>query len=331
MADPGTGLRVQFREMGVREGGSPVVTYAGTHLSVTRTLRIPWARLQEACWQLVGTAQMNEDGTIHRDLPQEDWDWKGLYATHIDRGRGIGYRGRNEYDYGSTANYEYAEVAVEFLPRPYKILADEDVRDPSAEAADNEFMRYVEYLPNYSAEYLSIPNGVLYWSEGPCAGKPFPGSAGKIFVRADITYRWHEVPDGAFNEEAHANLLGHVNHKLWGDGVEGSIHNYQPGTLLYLGNRPVRHFFVKDNKPRWTIDLLFGFNPNGWNNFVNFREGHCVAPNTNPTRERWAYRQVTTDGAVKELETAREGDLVFTPGNFKNLFLSPDAFIEDDA
>lgn len=226
--------------------GSPSYTLANGTSRVDRTFRVAWNKRELFCKGMIGFPRIanTAPGTaenfayVSRVLPQafpgfrdptgsEEW----LYATAISRLVGVGPTGG--YDAEGVADYRFAMITVQYESLTYKLLTDDELQASNAttDYPDESYMlRFITRVTKPSAEYITLPRGVMYWYLPKEPGGTMPKvdfANARIVPSMEVVYTWHQVP---FVPPAVRTHIGSVNSTDFGDRER----NYRPGTLLLL-------------------------------------------------------------------------------------------------
>jgi len=232
--------------------GSPVYTLANGTTRVDRTFRVDWDKRELFCRGVLGFPKIKNTkddpdaadnvAYITRFNPQampnfkdptgsENW----LYAVGVSRMVGAGPRG--VYDDSGVARYQYALVTVQYESLTYKVLEDDELIATAESAGypnvlpiadESTLLRYVTRVTKPSAEYITLPRGIMYWFLPGASPMPKVDFANARLVPSqEITYTWHQVP---FQPAAATSHIGSVNLLPFRD----SNKTYNPGTLLLL-------------------------------------------------------------------------------------------------
>lgn len=322
------GLQVPYVELGQRQGASsPEEGCDLTTPNARRTLMVNWSDRKEAEWQIIGTAWLDTECKLRRWLPEQHPDKPWLWATRISRSYGIEpvgvtVMGTGFFDHsvlpgsglqgspiGSTGSgvswaghrsintYRYCVFEVEYTRPPYNIVEDEDV--------ESEVERYVEYLPEFQGDYLSVPYEASSGATGfkfVETGRNYPGNVG-VIVPAEIErLKWWQVPEVAVNETAIWDLVGKVNDASWFDGR----FSYAREHLLFCGLERERVWLPHDGSPAWNITFLFKWFKYGHNHFYDFYKKAGFDP---------GWRKCTVGGGENDPTLYEYGDFdgIFTP------------------
>lgn len=200
------------------------------------------------------------DPRIKRTLPLAHPQYPWLFLDSVD-GAGIEFSEKADadpegvleapplHDYGVYVDHE---LNLKFSTRPYSVATDSQIPvttltwyedDGSTENTQyaKEWYRYVEWLPQPAAEYLTAETGQFLFDAPvtfPTAPGDSPPSAGKGQIRLLVpsrTYRlrWYRVPQSFLlsNNNRFDNAQGRVNQFAW----EG----FDPGTLLLQSVSPI--------------------------------------------------------------------------------------------
>ena len=353
------GLQVPYVELGVRQGSSSPEEACDLQApSARRTLAVAWAYRETAEWQILGTAWLGKDCKIHRHLPERHPSKPWLWATKISRCYGLSpsgnhvYSGRLSADGGPTrplyypdnptppANtgvstpkrrninaYELAVFEVEYTRPPYYIQEDSTTGGSEAD-------RYVEYLPEFQGDYLSVyyssstdgnTSSQLKFVEG--SQTQFPGNVG-IIVPAEIRrLKWYQVPEAAFDEEKIYGLVGQVNNDTFFDGSNNNLKE----TLLFLGVERERIWMPYHGEPGWNITFIFKWFKYGHNHFYDFSTKGPGNVDIEPDWRLCTLGGVALNAGGKTLYKYGDFTKLFEPstkactGSFTGSFESPNA------
>lgn len=313
------GLQTQFQELGVKEGDSPTLSSSMESASMTRRLLLDWDDALQAAVELVGYAELDDQGRLFRYLPQQDFEVPGLWATQINRLSGLAWRDKfdDEGGFGSANKFKKAVLEVQFLPRPYEVLDEYDIAVPSSGLPRNEFKRFVEVETVLEGSYLTVPiTGLVLWSEGPNGPanaegpQPFPGNIGKIYIEENYVFRWHQVPDLALPETTILSYTGRVNKTAFGDPDNPRLYFPTPGTLLLLGAAWRRTFMLTPDGvvPSWVIEYMMKYKGRGHNRFLDIHS------------DPMEFYQVTTNGTFQTPGSTVDGKCIYDEREFADLF-----------
>lgn len=139
-------------------------------------------------------------------------------------------------DEDDLSNYKYAIVTVEYEPRLYSVLEDNDVIDPATGNPTEKFLeRYVSVRWKPITELFTVgPGGAKWADDAPGSGRqtvprPIPKREAKVNV--DIT--WHQLP---FIPQRAAELMAAVNDATVDiSPATSSGAGDPPGTMLLVG------------------------------------------------------------------------------------------------
>ncbi len=220
---------------------------------------------------ILGFSRVGDNNTIQRFLPWRCPYAPWLYASSLTNIKGAGkYIGKTKGQFGGViSNYDRARGTITWASRPYAMITDAQLANPPYNG--DESQRYVEKLPKPTAEYISIQGYSYVYTEGtlPTAIVPqprFPLPLGKIDVKVDLEWIWHEVPDQWINNVAGVPSglfpgLGCVNANLiWGFPA-GTLLALPPQiTPIELPVNPTVLGLPENVQPRaWDVHFLFKF------------------------------------------------------------------------
>lgn len=304
----GQGLQdgnIDWREMGIRDGSSPVESFDVDNAGCTRKFKVPWNDRFEFVWRCLGGAVV-QNSSISRYLPEVHPQYQWLVATRIPRVSGLGWVGKRMITGTSPNSYidvvdqpinefTWAQIEVEYTFPEYEIIPDDDI--------EYEHDRYVIERPRQSAKYLTFPNGAFRWAAGtPSAKGVVVGNNGKIEVTTDYELTWKMVPQEAVPVDLIDDYCGCIN--------STEFRGKPPGTMLMLSGQrvPIRlPYGIR------AYDVVYAFK--------YFKHGHdkIYDFNAKPATDR-GYYQISTDGAAYGLATATDGRLTYDVRDFNLLF-----------
>lgn len=234
--------------------------------SATMNFLVKKANLGAVVSEILGKVEKSGDasGRLKRILPAAHpyYDW--LYATRINNIEGIRPNGRElgeSYQKDTSLNYiydfityEYYRVEVQFEPRPYLMLQDEDLKgyetqmrwyyntSLSFENFTNpaEYMRFVDIEIEPAGEFLSSPVGQFQFKTASTAAPHLQdvtnqnGGGVNLFVpKSKIKFTWYFVPyEIAFSENV-LSAFGKIN--------QYDFFGYPKGSLLMIGTEVKRY------------------------------------------------------------------------------------------
>lgn len=216
--------------------------------------------------EILGSVYKAGDGTgrLVRKLPAAHpyYDW--LYATRINNIEGLQPYGRElgeTYQRDNSLNYIYDfvtyqkyRVQVQFEPRPYLMLNDENLKGMSKvkkwyynlnNAFVNftdpyEWLRYVDIECEPSAEFLTSPQGQFFFKTSDAsAPNNMPvtnqngGGVNILIVKRKIKMTWFFVPYEIVFAENVTSGLGKVN--------QYPFYGFPAGSLLLEGTEVKRY------------------------------------------------------------------------------------------
>jgi hypothetical protein len=216
--------------------------------SATMEFEVSRGDLPKMLEVILGQAAINANGSLKRTVPMSHPDYPWLYASRINTIQGLGANGWDRGDkfifpgFGSTdktlperrEGYRVYKLTVQFEPRPYLVLTDEQThRLVERQAYFNEagvevqFDDYAEYLRfctvdfEPSSEYLVAQMGSYFLHSRSLKASPqqvTPTNAGgpKMLVnRNKMIVKWFMVPNMMVRSE-HLKLgRGKVNFDAW--------------------------------------------------------------------------------------------------------------------
>lgn len=322
------GLQVGHQELSLHQGLSPVFRGNLTQLTSTRSYLLDnWSNIDQAIPQALGYPTRVGAGNLSRYLPHQDPKFPFLVATSFQT-RNLGAAASETQEAGPGNFYAQIQLDLDMEKPPYFIVEDDDLDDIDTENVNGlgprwapEIDRYVEYMEQPEGSYITPPatSGMMAWAKGQTGlgitdNQTFPQSWSTIVGEANITLRWHQIPDDALPINAIYNCLGCTNQTAFGSKSDTRI-GFNPWTMLFLGASFTR-IVLSNGDFGWTVEYLFKFsgNQHRWNYYLNSRA------NTPDFYEASLRR--TTDGG-----TTFTGDAIFfdpgssgaTPTATKNL------------
>jgi hypothetical protein len=318
-------VSVPFKEWGMKEGLSPVITVDGEGKGtvVERTFILAAKDVKQFTKESLGFASV-DGAQLKRTMPLFDPEYDWLPATKVIHARGYNWK---KFDGAapnkrlttadpaviqSIARYDKALVTLQFNEVDYYIVRDEDVlalsQDPDnfgGLQAPGEVVRYVTFTTDASVDYLSIPpttdqsggtaSTLFKFSEGPQADQDVPDAPGKPLPGESFHYRWRRVP---YSHAPYANIsecFGRVNKFVF--------FGCDPHTLLFMGKDQE---LVKQADGSWAVDLLYHFRffKPGWNKVYSYLSD----PN--------GFYQIAVNGTFQNPGSAADGKLIFDERDF---------------
>lgn len=264
---PGQGLTVAHKE--IAGSKSPwTFTSSRSDVRVPREIELTdWSEsnVTLAVQQLRGypTAVLRGAGLVPnltRYLPDRHPRFPNLYCTDVEvYGHSVPQdrQMRATTAYGVTDRYKKARIVATYAAPKWVVLSDD-----LAAAAGGEHTRFLEVRGKGNGDYLSLPLGNLWWSQGPATGNLFPAGVGKIIGYVELEWVWREIPREWVDAEYYQTVTGRVNdraflglprHTALFESVEYDDAFGPLGELLF----DVR-FHVKVNMEKWTKQLYYG-------------------------------------------------------------------------
>lgn len=241
---------------GTNEPGSFRIGDGGGAAVLTGT--IDTANLDTILQEGVESATANNTtGQIARTLPVAHPRWPWLFLKNVDNAVGVSFTEKQDADPEGTleapalpfwADYQKYIIQATFEPRPYILLQDQSMTKfdlsyylendngavaPTVKSCWKEWWRYVEWIRQPAAEYLTADIGINTWStpggDGAAAGPLDKTSAGTGQIRvlqpaATWKINWYKVPynyvlsDNSYFDK----YLGHINQFAWGGFAVGA-------------------------------------------------------------------------------------------------------------
>lgn len=230
-----------------------ITSKAGEGVSVDRTKRILAG--------ILGYAKVNGN-QIQRTMPLRDPDGMGMVAdrivsatyvtpsgftpilaelyglpafnedffTKIPSDRNFGDTAPGVPEQRSAALYNYLSVQVEFCHVPYPVLPDDAI-------GGDETKRYMFIQETSSNEYVQVPQGQVFFSEGgvPITDAVAPGGNWIRMIQT-IVLDWHRLPVEAMPHltQQWKELMGTVNDQIFTLNIYGQDYTFEPETMLFL-------------------------------------------------------------------------------------------------
>lgn len=218
---------------------------------------VPRSGMGRLIQQILGTAEITAQGSLKRELPAAHpyYDW--LYATRISNIEGVtldGLADAAQYQriiqthFKDLAIYENYKVTVEFEPRPYIIMPDDQVQAfwqvnvPNYYNVANDFTnftdcaeyrRFVEISIEPNAEFLSTAVNSFQYKDSDAAinNAQINATNGSginiIVVKPTVKLTWYFVPYSMVFSSNITDALGKVN--------QYQFYGYPAGSLLFKG------------------------------------------------------------------------------------------------
>jgi hypothetical protein len=263
------------------ETGCPEELYADDQSSFVRLFQCLWSDRFAFTEDILGRDEYFSGAFLNRELPQEDFEFAGFYATDCRRTRILGVPiALSGDDYTSCLDRSVAksgetlsptdtstwsdgliEYAVTFRKPIYAVLDDTDVAaDPLGELA-----RFVIRTQEDSVETLQLPDRYLRFESDTqrridvnalAAGRPFPVT--------QLRYQWLRLPTNAVPENTIIDSEGKVN--------DAEFDGKPAGTLLMMA--PQRRIYQAANWQTY-VELIYtlAYRRTGWNKFLNPNTG----------------------------------------------------------
>lgn len=234
--------------------------------SATMDFIIDRANLGNMVSDILGSVEKTGEvsGRLKRRLPAAHPYYNWLYATKINDITGLKPYGRQlgeSYQVEPELNhiydfttYEKYKVQVQFEPRPYLMMDDEELKgkertvrwyyDVDLNFVDfqdpMEYLRFVDIETKPQAEFLSSPVGQFVFKTQSGGGvndvsvtNQNGGGVNMIIVKSEVRFTWFFVPyEIAFSENI-SDAFGKVN--------QYDFFGYPKGTLLMVGAETKRY------------------------------------------------------------------------------------------
>jgi len=214
----------------------------------TWTIMVPWENYIDTSGnglipQVLGYSEriapgvIGGPGQISRQIPIKHPYFPWLYATMIADVKGIKPTGiyNNEAQGGSfSMQYEFAIVTIGFSSLTYDVISDQELAD---NYSNDESYRYVTKISESTAEYISVDRGQYVFTGGAVGnpdGKTFNLGTGRITIKVDLQWDWHDVPARSiFNNDGTGNIATNIYNCI-GKVNNAEIWGFPAGTLLMM-------------------------------------------------------------------------------------------------
>jgi hypothetical protein len=257
------GLEIDHAEyVGLNEHASPRYSIDLTSGGkCTRRFKIAWDDQYEADKELLGYSWADSGG-LHRRLPARHPKRTWLVATNISEIVGLGKYSMEDTDDGVIATYPEALLTVEYT-RPMVDYFDDD-------EIETEFDRYTTASGTLDGSYLTVPSfGTLKFTEGPNAGRSFPGNVGKIIPAGNYAFTWHQIPYEALPLQTIIDSLGKVNSTQFGSQYLPLL-QFPAGSMLFLGGQAILGM-QPGGTFAWDVEYHMQHDRKEHNKFLDFR------------------------------------------------------------
>lgn len=371
LATEGITYKVDFD---YKNATSPEESDFGTQQPARATRRFlvdPWSKRHIFLRWLLGEVAVNTDTTPHtltRTYPQRHPLYLSLWADRVTSVKGFKQAplkpaaGAGTRVYSLTefsqegvstptdhklAEYKYAVIDVEYMFYKFRPMGDGEFLSL---ALTEEYQRYTELTdPRTSAEFLTLPGMVLYYTRDPA--KPDPGArpnktsipygVGKILPLEEFTMIWHRVPyeayqDGQFEGSARTELHTRIYGNPWAatpiKPYIGTVNRFpifgRPAeTLLFSGFQAVRRFGPIPTSWEWDLHYTFTYDPNRWNWKYYFQSGVPEGPPDPSNKNGWyfvsrsnSYPASATDPTYGAYLNTQDEDSLYNTRNHAYLF-----------
>lgn len=235
--------------------------------SATMNFLVDRANLGNIINDILGSVEPGntQTGMLKRSLPlaHPQYDW--LYATKINNITGIKLDGRElgetynwfnpsqKYVY-DFAKYEQYKFEVQFEPRPYLVMSDEDLKIQLEEKSwyynaalaneaffdPKEYLRFTDVEIKQNAEFLSSPSGQFaFRTQSTAAPHNQPvsnqngGGINLLVNKEEVKFTWFFVPYQCSFSENVKSAFGKVN--------QYDFFGFPKGTLLMVGTEAKRY------------------------------------------------------------------------------------------
>lgn len=313
-------LTVPYKEVKVRDGQSPEYSADEHGDTAVRFLQFEWSDINQATYELMGRNYVDGD-TLKRVLPCQHPKKPWLWVSRVSGSEGKASTGYELLPVGDdidkSATYSKGVLRVEYAPRMYPMLKDDEVEDKS------EFYRFVQIEEHYRSSYISGPGTrfLLKWvPDTPNAGVTSQANFGKVRPLGNLTMRWHFVPDEALPFPVARKASGMVNQ--YDLGTPGTKEYFEAGTLLYLGWKPIPASGHYEGERLWHVEYYFDHDPYsltqdgkkhvGHNTYFDFRADPI------------GRYQSSRDGQYYEPGSVTDGKLTYNEFDVEELFRVPE-------
>ena len=158
--------------------------------------------------------------------------------------------GKPSQDSFGDATYDGgAKITIEFSTRPEEVFAEESL--------------------SFSAKSIPLEKESLEWASDSEQLAAADAQVSKQVVQGEIVITRMKVPD--FDKSSILSALGKVNSVTWNDAAAE--------TLLFVGARTQRTHTAEGVQTR-DVELVFAYDPNGWNNAFRASTGAFAAVRT---------------------------------------------------
>ncbi len=281
---------------------------------------------------ILGYAQRAGIGRITRVPPMKHPYFPWLYASAITDVQGIKPNGTIEVTTNvmepnytaAISKYKFAVLTVAFSSLPYAVMSNQQLAQPPFNGS--EIYRNVAKYTDTNANYISVNAGTFKFVSGPQGapqGTVFPLGTGKIQVKVDLRWIWHDVPEQSLfgpppNNFIPTNIyacLGTVNAApIWGFSTYELLMLPPKITPVIQPISPALMLFTDGVSPprSYNVELLFQF----------FRP--TLGPNTTDGGHQAAF--YVRDGLYylirSTLNSGTTGGFLFQSTDFNQVFQS---------
>lgn len=266
---------------------------------------------------------------LHREVPWRCPYVPWMWAKSVGNVTGLKFTGKiSDGISAPRQQYNRARMTVTFTTLPYRVLTDDQLY--GVKYGGDESQRYVEKPWKTTAEYISIDRGFFRFKEGRPGppngpqnlGRKFPLGTGKISVKSDLDWTWHNVAENYI-----FNSLGIPRKIIDGLGCvnDRDYLGFRKGTLLALPpeftpvTQPVPPFVLgltNDDPPRsWNVRFLFKY----WDPPIGVKGTGGVAPTTHGHNTA-----LWVDDALFYAIKSETGGFLFQEYDFRKFFQAVD-------
>ena len=251
--------------------------------------------VQDALKHILGAVDFNGEGGLTRVLPKANPFLPHHFAARVSSIVGAGRNSVADvtYDFAAepialqcalyTSPNGIYDIRVEFEPKPYQVLPDEDIVTPPLTYYDYDGST-VTAITNAEYERFTVPDGnpaptlayaqtgqlQFYTGTGTVSDttaheKTFSGFPFTVLPDGKFSLTWHQVPFDLISDSMHPmwTYVGKVNQQ--------EFFGRKPGSLLYMGPKVVRRYLPPvpeiditgsgvTFRMTYLADILFDFN-----------------------------------------------------------------------
>lgn len=274
---------LHLRELGVKDGGSPIDSLEVDTSTTRRMFRCAWDKRFDAAKFFLGYAATYESsGTqLSRLVPQTHPD---PARSHMQASKILSIRGHKwledaqvDEDGRPINVFEDADIEVLYEHLPYDTLDD----DATETLGAGEIARYVEYPFGDSqggGDYVQMPGACMnFIKEDNTKLSVVPFNSGKIIPQETFQVCWHRLPQNVWTPEsllfrrvyegrvADAGVHGDTAIPMFGCINDAEFFGRPIGTVLFQNVFPKRRKSPAIGEYEWDLIFEFVYKPSGWN------------------------------------------------------------------